>query len=527
MARQHLNIGNALLQQGRQAAATLSEQPPVSEMPMVLTLDQLRPNPDNPRTSRNPRYEDIKASIKVRGLDTVPKVTRDPEGEDVYIFSDGGNTRYQVLSELWQETGDERFYRVHCLFKPWPGRLQCVIGHLAENELRGDLSFIEKALGISKARAIYEEQKQKRITLRELSAQLNAAGFPVSASHISRMEDTVQYLYPWIPNLLASGLGTPQIRPLLVLRQNAEAVWQQYIFSINPEPAVTFDEVFGTCCRKFDALEDWAPEMFLDELIGDLLQVLPHPQLNYDRWVLELDPKENNRRQLFGEQATPVDPVPGPEKPDTPEMDRIRAPDRESNPRIMSQPVMDMEQASETACDPVDKTPVPAPSSRNTPVLPPYQPDSSPEPALSEPEADDLHFARSGLEPVSSVWHISPMQDDIDHLQNMAFRLAFELAEVMGCDRDLLPVSDARSAGFCLIDGPDVHPFSCLLHSLTGEMSTDRHELTLTAVLLGTAGREAVPLLDDSQTVKFLRLLRIIRRLRELQREMAPEMLTM
>ncbi|PHM77160.1 hypothetical protein Xcab_02335 [Xenorhabdus cabanillasii JM26] len=93
MARQHLNMGNALLQQGHQAAATLSEQPPVSEMPMVLTLDQLRPNPDNPRTGRNPRYEDIKISIKVRGLDTVPKVTRDPQGDEHYIFSDGGNTR--------------------------------------------------------------------------------------------------------------------------------------------------------------------------------------------------------------------------------------------------------------------------------------------------------------------------------------------------------------------------------------------------------------------------------------------------
>ncbi|CAM3488272.1 hypothetical protein XNC1_3422 [Xenorhabdus nematophila ATCC 19061] len=64
--------------------------------------------------------------------------------------------------------------------------------------------------------------------------------------------------------------------------------------------------------------------MFLDELIGDLLQVLPHPQLNYDRWVLELDPKENNRRQLFGEQATQVDAVPVPEKP-TPKADRVRA----------------------------------------------------------------------------------------------------------------------------------------------------------------------------------------------------------
>ncbi|CAM3627711.1 conserved hypothetical protein [Xenorhabdus nematophila ATCC 19061] len=527
MARQHLNIGNALLQQGRQAAAICHEPLPASEIPMVLTLEQLRPNPDNPRTSRNPRYDDIKASIKARGLDTVPKVTRDPEGDDVYIFSDGGNTRYQVLSELWQETGDERFYRVHCLFKPWPGRLQCVLGHLAENELRGELSFIEKALGVCKARTLFEAQKQQKITQSELSALLGEAGFPVSRSYISRMEDTVQYLYPWMPNLLDSGLKVPQIRLLLALRQDAEVVWLQHVVSVTPEPARSFDAIFGACCRKFDAPESWSPEMFRDELIGDLLQALPHPQLNYDRWVLELDPKESNRRQLFGEQATPVDPVPMPEKPDTPEMDRIRAPDRESNPRLMSQPVTDAVQASETTCAPVDKTPVPAPSSRNTPVIPPYQPDSPPEPALSEPEADDLHFARTGLEPVSSVWHISPMQDDIDHLQNMAFRLAFELAEVMGCDRDLLPVSDERSAGFCLTDGPDVHPFSCLLHSLTGEILTDRHELTLTAVLLGTAGREAVPLLDDSQTVKFLRLLRIIRRLRELQREITPEMLTM
>ncbi|CDG22583.1 conserved hypothetical protein [Xenorhabdus poinarii G6] len=532
MTGKHHNLGHALLQQGRQAAATGHEALPASEMPMVLTLDQLRPNPDNPRTSRNPRFDDIKASIKARGLDTVPKVTRDPQGEAAYIFSDGGNTRYQILSELWQETGEERFYRIHCLFKPWPGRLQCVIGHLAENELRGDLSFIEKALGISKARAIYEEQKQKRITLRELSAQLNAAGFPVSASHISRMEDTVRYLYPWMPNLLASGLGTPQIRPLLMLRQNAEAVWQQYIFSINPEPAVTFDDVFGTCCRKFDAQEDWAPEMFLDELIGDLLQALPHPQLNYDRWILELDPKENNRRQLFGEQAATFDPDPVPEQPETaaPEMnqgDQNRASDRGSNPGILAQPATDVVPASKTTCAPVDKAIAPASSSRNNPVIPPYQPESSPEPELSASEADNLHFARAGLEPVSSVWHISPMQDDIEHLQNMAFRLAFELAEVMGCDRDLLPVSDERSAGFCLIEGQDIHPFSCLLHSLTGEISTDRYALTLTAVLLGTAEREAMPLLDDSQTVKFLRLLRIIRRLRELQREMVPEMLAM
>ncbi|MEQ1965270.1 ParB family protein [Xenorhabdus khoisanae] len=545
MGRNTLNLGHALLQQGRQAVATLNDNPPMAEMPMVLTLDQLRPNPDNPRTSRNPRYDDIKASIKARGLDTVPKVTRDPDGDEVYIFSDGGNTRYQILSELWQETGDERFYRIHCLFKPWPGRLQCVIGHLAENELRGDLSFIEKALGVCKARTLYEAQKQKKITLRELSALLSEAGFPVSDSHISRLEHTVKYLHPWMPHLLRSGLGAPQIKPLLALRQSAYAVWQHHVATINPEPTLTFDEVFGTCCRKFDAPEIWSPEMFRDELIGDLLQALPHPQLNYDRWMLELDPKERNRKKLFGEQTTVSDSVPEPavSEPDTlletevPEPDnahRIRVQNAESNCRIISNPLTETLSESDCTSESASTDKIPpsvtqvekqrvthASQSKNTDDA-----ETLPEPDQAVSETECLSFAQTGLEPVTSVWTISPMQDDIEHLQSMAFRLAFELAEVMGCDRDLLPTSEDGSAGFCLIDGQEAHPFSCLLLSFTGETSADTGELTLTALLLGTAVQAEVPLLDDTQTVKFMRLIRVIRRLRELQRPLTAETIT-
>lgn len=91
-----LDMNSALLQQGKTAAGTQPLAPvvtetPVSEMPLVLTLDEVNPNPDNPRTSRNPRYEEIKSSIRARGLDTVPKVTRDPERPELgYFFSDGG-----------------------------------------------------------------------------------------------------------------------------------------------------------------------------------------------------------------------------------------------------------------------------------------------------------------------------------------------------------------------------------------------------------------------------------------------------
>ena len=252
MSRKSSNVGAAMLQPGRQsqAAGNISVMP-AAEMPMVLTLDQLSPNPDNPRTSRNPRYDDIKASIRSRGLDTVPKVTRDPDGEpDMYIFSDGGNTRYQILSELWQETGEDRFFRVHVLFKPWPGRLQCVIGHLAENEVRGELSFIEKAQGIHKARSIYEEQMGKTVSLRQLSELLTHEGLPVHYSTVSRMEDALKYLYPWIPDLLESGLGRPQITALLALRHDAERVWDEFCL-ISDTGDKSFSDVFGQCCGRF------------------------------------------------------------------------------------------------------------------------------------------------------------------------------------------------------------------------------------------------------------------------------------
>ncbi len=66
MAHKPLNLGAAIMQPGRQASAA-GNVVALGETPMILTLDQLRPNPDNPRTTRNPRYDDIKNSIHARG----------------------------------------------------------------------------------------------------------------------------------------------------------------------------------------------------------------------------------------------------------------------------------------------------------------------------------------------------------------------------------------------------------------------------------------------------------------------------
>ncbi len=544
MAHKPLNLGAAIMQPGRQASAA-GNVVALGETPMILTLDQLRPNPDNPRTTRNPRYDDIKNSIHARGLDTVPKVTRMPDSEpDVYIFSDGGNTRYQILTELWKETGDPRFYRIHVLFKPWPGRLQCVIGHLAENEVRGELTFIEKAQGIHKARLIYEESLQRQVTIRELATLLTDEGLPVSHTSISRMEHALKYLYPWIPDLMESGLGSPQVRNLLALRQDAERVWGQFALAAGTD--AEFDCVFGESCRKFNSPELWSLEMFRDELIGDLLQALPHPSLDYDRWLLELDPKERNRRHHFGEPEPVVVP---PSVRDSGTVQsgaqvsrtRSEAPERlpdtdaESVPEIA---VSDTEHTEKSELPSPEEHADKASSSAEKVLRPEIQPDMyGGEPVFS---GDAVEAGIAGAAVLSamtgdtalsgtpdalpaSVTHFAEGRDDIEHLQNEAFRLAWELAESAGCAEEIAMDRESDlSAGFGMAE-EKCSPVTAFLMGLTGDAPLTVSPVSLTDLLTGGSAPEAWPLLDDEHAVKLLRLLSVLRRLRALQRSVLPE----
>ncbi|MCZ9148081.1 ParB family protein [Escherichia albertii] len=549
MAHKSLNLGAAIMQPGRQASAA-GNVVALGETPMILTLDQLRPNPDNPRTTRNPRYDDIKNSIHARGLDTVPKVTRIPDSEpDVYIFSDGGNTRYQILTELWKETGDPRFYRIHVLFKPWPGRLQCVIGHLAENEVRGELTFIEKAQGIHKARLIYEEQLNKSVSMRELSSLLTEQGLPVDASSISRMENALKYLYPWIPDLMESGLGRPQVTALLALRQDAERVWGQFALASGTD--AEFDRVFGESCRKFNSPELWSLEMFRDELIGDLLQALPHPSLDYDRWLLELDPKERNRRHHFGEPEPVVVPPSvrdsgtgqsgAPVSRIRPEVPEISAPDTEPEQHCAARPenaVSDTDHTEKCGLPSPEERADKASSSAEKALRPEIQPDMyGGEPVFSG-DAVETGIAGSAVPSVmtgdtapsgtpdalpASVTHFAEGRDDIEHLQNEAFRLAWELAESAGCAEEIAMDRESDlSAGFGTAE-EKCSPVTAFLVGLTGDAPLTESPVSLTDLLTGGSAPEAWPLLDDEHAVKLLRLLSVLRRLRALQRSVLPE----
>lgn len=252
---------------------------PVIDTPMLVTLEQLRPYEHNPRFIRNPLYDDIKASIRERGLDQPPPITRRP-GEAYFIIRNGGNTRLAILGELWQETRDERFFRIHCLFRPWSSEITALLGHLAESDLHGQLTFIERALAVAKLKTMFEPDGAT-LSQRELARRLAAGGYPISQSHISRMLDTLEHLLPAIPQTLYAGLGKPKIERLIGLRSRAERTWNRY-----RTDAIAFPKFWLDTLGQFDAdPESFDFERIQDELLARMSRLLGQ---SYRMLALEL-----------------------------------------------------------------------------------------------------------------------------------------------------------------------------------------------------------------------------------------------
>lgn len=521
------------------SAAALSD--PIADTPMVVTLDQLRPYDHDPRVTRNPAYSEIKASIRERGLDAPPAITRRP-GETHYIIRNGGNTRLAILRELWSETREERFFRIACLFRPWParGEIVALTGHLAENELRGGLTFIERALGIEKAREFYEQESGQALSQSELARRLTADGYPVPQSHISRMNDAVRYLLPAIPNLLYGGLGRHQVERLAVLRKACERTWERR--ALGRPPAVDFASLFQDVLSPFDMQpEGFSPQRVQDELVGQMAELL---EADYDTLALAINDSESRQRALTSEPApsappaAPVVPAPPLLPVSASQQPRVSSAPRDITSAASPAPAL-TPPASPKATEEQDgqrderlrgHIVTPVPTTERLQSIQRMVADQLGD-KVPDFEADVLRaipVQAGGLYPVSDVWYIEPSLDVPDRLRVHIAQFAREIADEAGV-ADQVEASDSGIGFVCVTPAVDqakalpafAHGVLILLHALSTEsvpatgLDCARLADDLGPLLHGHGG--LAMRLSDAGLVKLFRLLRLARRLLDLE----------
>lgn len=221
-----------------------------------LEVTRLRGYDRNPRRCRNSEYERIKASIRSQGLDQPLVVTRRP-GETDYMLLAGGNSRLRALRALYQETSDDAFRYLDCVYKPWVAESDVLLSHLRENELRDNLHFIDKARAVFEAKALLEaEMPGTPLSQRRLSELITARGLSFSQTLISRMAYAVHTLWPLIPQALSAGMGTPQVVRIQALERAARNLWLSRSLGSDGE----FDAIFAALCRRYDS-PDWVTEV--------------------------------------------------------------------------------------------------------------------------------------------------------------------------------------------------------------------------------------------------------------------------
>lgn len=206
----------------------------------------------NPRSAENPEYARIKASIRAQGVDQPLSVTRRP-GASAYMIYAGGNTRLKILQELYEETGEERYREVTCIYHPWTQETDVLVAHLRENDLRGDLTFLDKASAVNEVKRLMEdEQGEVGVSQARLTAALRDRGYALSQGLVSHMTYAVERLLPLLPAALRGGMGRPQVERIRQLERATRTLWLDRVVDTEDE----FDLAFATLCRRYDS-PDW------------------------------------------------------------------------------------------------------------------------------------------------------------------------------------------------------------------------------------------------------------------------------
>ena len=377
----------------------------------MLDVRCIKPYEHNPRRSKNPEYDRIKDSIRANGLDQPLVVTQRPQATD-YIVHAGGNTRLLVLQELLDETGDARFARVPCLFRPWNRESDVMLAHLRENDLRGSLTFIDKAQAVFEAKQFIEEESGSgEMTHKDLVLKLRSSGYSISSALICQMAYAVQTLLPLAPLAFEAGLGSRQVIRIRALERAARTLWQRYCSGGDS----AFGEVFTTLCRRYDGPE-WDTNVLQGAIENEIAEEA-ETSIHTIRVALDA---EINGRELVIPEFVPLKEPPKPERRDGSDENSV---------------------ATDGINDQEDSDAGPGGETPSSLEAAPIQPQNNLDDAMAD--VSETLIDASDSKP-----------NDLKSLRGRAWTLAARLAQRNGIGDLVMPMS-GKGLGFVLRDVPD------------------------------------------------------------------------
>jgi len=390
---------------------------------LVVDISKIKPYERNPRHGINPEYDRIKDSIRSNGLDQPFVITQRPGAED-YIVHAGGNTRLLILKELFAETGDARFSRIQCVFRPWCRESHVLLAHLRENDLRGSLTFIDKARAVLDAKQLLsQELGVKEISQTQLETELRNAGYRIHQGLISRMAYTVERLLPLIPQALEAGMGKHHVGRIRSLEKAARNLWQRYCAGDDS----AFDDVLAALCRRYDGL-DWDTDVLQSAIETEIAE---ETETSIQTIRVALDAKIKGREMVIP-AFIPIKEPPQPEKRGNDDGDPVTIEGLDGNEE--GEP--GLTEASEAPACPVDA---------------PIQPQDHPDDATADVSESLIDAGPS-------------KPTDLKSLRGRAWTLAARLAQRNGIGELVVPLS-GKGLGYVLSDVPD--------HALADQLDED------------------------------------------------------
>lgn len=247
---------------------------PLRARMLRLSLDNIQRYEYNPRWTRNPNFDDIKASIRERGLDQPLVVTLRP-GDRHHTLKKGGGTRYQILRELWEETRQKRFFELEVVVEPYTNELDLFISHGIENLKRGQMSFIESAKFYCDLKQKHEDHEGRELSTREACERIKRDGFSVDSGLMTKYQYALN-LHQFIPQILEMGAGRPVVEKIRKHEKVSRDIWQQHSDDLEQ-----FEQLWGEALAQHDHDDPDLPfdlhgvQVTFENAAGALLNIPP------------------------------------------------------------------------------------------------------------------------------------------------------------------------------------------------------------------------------------------------------------